>query len=172
MTIDITLFAQLLDELASYYGRKITPFIQKAWYKKLGSQMTDDQFIAAVEDAITSKDFMPTAQALLDTIKGNLEILALEEWEKCLLAASRGDREATKNLSPAGQMALRSLGGIHLLGQSEEKEHQWLQKKFVSVWKSVPADQRPMLSPAANDFTPLVEIQDLASKMSMNGKGH
>lgn len=171
MTIDIDFFAELLNELAGYFNKSISPFVRKAWYKKLGSQLTNDQFAAAVEQAITSKQFMPTAEELLELVKGNSEVIALDEWEKCLAAASRGDREVISSLSPAGQVALRSVGGIHALGMSEQKDHQWLMKKFIEIWKSIPADQRPAL-PAGQEkqVLPSAEIQALVGKMSMNGK--
>ena len=172
MTIDIDFFAELLNELAGYFNKSITPFVRKAWYKKLGSQLTNEQFVNAVEQAITSKQFMPTAEELLEAVKGNSDIVALEEWGKCLLAASRGDREVVSTLSPAGQVALKSVGSIHALGQSEEKDHQWLQKKFVSIWKSVPIEQRSAL-PVADEqkVLPPAKIHALTSKMSMNGNG-
>ena len=172
MTIDINFFAELLNELAGYFGKSITPFVRKAWYKKLGNQLSDAQFASAVEQALTSKQFMPTAEELLELVKGNVEVIALDEWEKCLAAASRGDREVVPTLSPAGQVALRSVGGIHALGMSEEKDHQWLMKKFIEIYKSIPADQRPAL-PSGKDeqMLPPAEIQALTAKLSMNGNG-
>lgn len=172
MTVDKVIFADLLDEMAGYFGRNLTPFIKKAWYKALGDKLTTEQFIQAVEHAVTAKEFMPTAQTLLEAVKGNSDISALEEWNKCLVAASRGDRGVVSSLSPAGQVALKSVGGIHALGQSEEKDHQWLQKKFIGIWKSVPVDQRPALPTAEEQqVLPPAEIQALTSKMSMNGNG-
>lgn len=172
MTVDIDFFAELLNELAGYFNKSITPFVRKAWYKKLGSQLTNEQFAIAVEQAITSKQFMPTAEELIEAIRGNFDIVALEEWDKCLLAASRGDREVVSTLSPAGQVALKSVGGIHALGQSEEKDHQWLQKKFINIWKSVPVEQRPALPVGEEQqISPPAEIHALTNKMSMNGNG-
>lgn len=172
MTLDKVVFADLLDEMASYFGRTVTPFVKKAWYKALSGKLTTEQFIQAVEHAVTTREFMPTAEGLLEAVKGAVGVIALEEWEKCLAAACRGDREVVSSLSEAGKVALRAVGGIHGLGQSEEKDQQWLQKKFVDIWKSVPVDQRPAL-PASNDavILPPAEIQALASKMSMNGNG-
>lgn len=173
MTIDVALFAEMLDELAGYYNKTITPFAKKAWYKRLGSQLTNQQFTNAVEQAITSKQFMPTAEELLELVKGNSEIIALDEWEKCLNAASRGSSEVVSSLSPAGKIALRAIGGFKKLEMSEEKDHQWLQKKFIDIYKSAPVEQRPVL-PAAEDSVvlPVADIQALTSKMSMNGNGN
>lgn len=170
--IDPEIFAAWLEELATYYGRKVGSLVERAWYKQLGQRMTTEQFIQAAEKAIYSETFMPTPEKLLELAKGNSEELALNEWEKCIHAAARGDREIVSSLSPAGKLALRSVGGIHGLGMSEEKDRQWLMKKFMETWKSTSVDQRPAL-PAAQDaqVLPSADIQALTSKLSMNGNG-
>lgn len=169
--IDKIIFADLLDELAGYFGRNMSDFVKKAWYKQLGERMTTEQFVAAVEKAVTGK-FMPSIDELLELVKGNAQLIALEEWEKCLVAACRADREAVSKLSAAGQIALRSIGGLHALGMADEKDNRWMQKKFVEVWLTVPDNQQRAL-PAALEFEvlPSQEIQALTNKLSMNGKG-
>ncbi len=172
MPVDKAVFTELLDALTEYYNRKMSAPVAKAWYKAIGNQMTTEQFQEAFERVILNEEYMPTPRKLLELIKGNSEELSLDEWEKCFLAASRGDREVVSSLSPAGQFALRSVGGIHGLGMSEEKDRQWLMKRFIEAWKSSPVDQRPAL-PAAQDSVvlPAAEIQALTSKLSMNGNG-
>lgn len=172
MAIDPEVFAAWLEELASYYGRKVGSLIERAWYKQLGQRMTTEQFVASVEKALFSCEFMPTPEKLLELVKGNAQLIALEEWEKCLAAACRADREAISKLSAAGQIALRAIGGLHALGQADEKDNRWMQKKFVEVWLTVPDNQQRAL-PAANEpvVLPPQEIQALTDKLSMNGKG-
>lgn len=172
MPVDKELFGEYLTALAEYYNRKLLPPIVKAWYKAVGSQLTTEQFIEAFEATIFAEKYMPTPKSFLEAVASKLEPLAHKEWETCLAAACRGDREAVSGLSEAGKIALRDVGGIHGLGQTLEVDQPRMQKKFIDVWKSVPVDQRSAL-PAGEDTVvlPPAEIQSLVDKMSMNGNG-
>lgn len=171
MGIDKAVFTELLDALTEYYNRKMSPAIAKAWYKAIGNKMTTEQFQSAFEQIIFSEKYMPTPKDFLELIKGNSQLIALEEWEKCLVAACRADTEVVYSLSAAGQTALRAVGGLHALGMADEKDNRWMQKKFVEVWLTVPDNQQRAL-PAANEpvVLPPQEIQALTNKLSMNGK--
>jgi hypothetical protein len=173
MPIDKSVFAELFNALAEYYNRKASPPIAKAWYRAIGNQLTTEQFQDAFEQVVCSEEFMPTPKKFLELVKGSPESNALDEWEKCLAAAARGESSVVSELSASGQFALRSIGGFKKLEMSDPvKDHHWLMKKFVEAWQSLPAAQQLSL-PMAQDaeFLPAAEIQALTSKMSMNGNG-
>lgn len=173
MAVDKELFTEYLAALAEYYNRKMPLPITKAWYKAVGLHLTTEQFVEAFEATVVNQKYMPTPKEFLEAVASKLEPLALKEWETCLVAACRGDREAVSNLSEAGKIALRDVGGIHGLGQSLEVDQPKLQKKFINAWKSTSIDQqRPVLPPAQDTVVlPPAEIQALADKLSMNGNG-
>jgi hypothetical protein len=102
MSIDSRIFVELLGELEAYYKRELTPFAKRVWYKHLSEKLTTDEFCAAVEWVIISKQFMPSPQELVEVVKGDAQTLALHEWELCVKAAARNDREMLCGLSPGG----------------------------------------------------------------------
>ncbi len=102
MSIDSRIFVELLGELEAYYKRELTPFAKRVWYKHLSEKLTTDEFCAAVESVIVSKQFMPSPEELVEMIKGDPQTSALHEWELCVKAAARNDREMLCGLSPGG----------------------------------------------------------------------
>lgn len=144
MTIDAQVFAQLLGELEAYYKREFTPLVKRIWFKHLSERLSTEEFIAAVEQAIISKQFMPSPQDLVEVVKGDAETLALQEWDLCVRAAARDDREMLSGLSSQGRAALHLVGGLYKLGMATESDLPWLKKEFVSVWKSTPADVKSL----------------------------
>lgn len=152
MTVDTKVFVELLGELETYYKREFTPFVKQIWFKHLSERLSTEEFIAAVEQAIVSKQFMPSPQDLVEVVKGDAETNALTEWDLCVKAAARGDREMLMGLSPAGQSALHLVGGLHKLGMATEEDLRWLKKEFISVWKSTPADVRSLAQSNTSDY--------------------
>lgn len=55
MSIDAVVFAELLGELEAYYKRDFTPFVKRVWYKHLNQQLSTEEFVTAVEQALVSK---------------------------------------------------------------------------------------------------------------------
>ena len=145
MTVDTQVFAQLLGELEAYYKREFTPFVKQIWFKHLSDRLTTEEFIAAVEQAIVCKQFMPSPQELVEVVKGNAQALAMQEWDLCVKAAARDDREMLLGLSPGGRSALHLVGGLYKLGMASEEDLRWLKKEFVSLWKSTPADVKSLV---------------------------
>ncbi len=60
--------------------------------------------------------FFPTVEEFVSAVKGDAQSLALQEWEVCVLAASRANREMIAGLSPQGRSALHLVGGLYKLG--------------------------------------------------------
>ena len=179
MSIDKQVFVDLVGELETYYKREFTPFVKRVWYKHLSERLTSEEFVAAVEQIVVSKEFMPTPQQLVEAVKGNPEVQALEEWETCVKAAERADMSVTDSLTPQGKFALRSIGGVSELGRTNEDDLRWVKKEFVSAWKAWTPDasralpaagQEPALS-QSDGSEQTYQIQALSQKLSFNGNG-
>ena len=112
MTVDAKVFVQLLSELEAYYKREFTPFVKQIWFKHLSDRLSTEEFIAAVEQAIVSKQFMPSPQELVEVVKGDAETNALQEWDLCVKAAARDDREMLSGLSDARPIGITSDWGL------------------------------------------------------------
>ncbi len=177
MSIDATVFAELLGELEAYYKRDLTPFVKRVWYKHLNQLLSTEEFAIAVEQAFVSKQFMPTPAKLVEVVKGDAETLALQEWEQCIKAAARNDKEMIAQLSPQGQSALHLAGGLYKLGMATEDELKWVKKEFVSAWKSWSTAVNPIL-PSATAVLALPQgvgcemseqVRSLSGEMSLNG---
>ncbi len=114
---------------------------------------------------------------LVELVKGNAETLALQEWEQCIKAAARNDKEMIAHLSAQGQSALHLTGGLYKLGMATEDELKWVKKEFVSAWKSSSTTANPIL-PSASAVLALPQgaggemcesVRSLSRKMSLNG---
>ena len=136
MTIDKTVFRELMGELETYYKKEFTSFVLGVWYKHLNARLTTEQFIAAVESAIVSKTFIPTPEELIEGVLGNVEVLAMKDWDLCLRASAARDKTILEGMSAQGQAALQLIGGLSELGDSPISRHAWMKKEFVQVWKS------------------------------------
>lgn len=171
MAIDPKVFSQLVDELQTYYKREFTPFVQRVWYKHLSAQMTTEEFVNAIEQAIVSKQFMPTPDELVESVRGDSEVLALTDWELCLKAAARADRVMIQSLSPQGQSALHLIGGLNALGMATEDRLPWIKKEFVGVWKATKADTRALPQSRSPEAEVPQAVRSLAKKFSIDSNG-
>lgn len=88
--------------------------------------------------------FFPTIEEFVAAVKGDAETLALQEWDLCVKAAARNDREMLSGLSSGGRSALHLIGGLYKLGMASEEDLRWLKKEFVLVWKSTPIDVKSL----------------------------
>lgn len=110
---------------------------------------------------------MPSPQELIEAIKGNAETLAVQEWNLCVKAAASNDRDVRARLSPQGQFAFNTVGGMFKLGQASEQELHWIKKEFVSIWKSTPADIKSLPASHTSDAEHLDIVRALSQKMSL-----
>jgi len=181
MSIDKQVFVELVGELETYYKREFTPFVKRVWYKHLSDSLTTVEFQRAVEQAIVANEFMPTPQQLVDAIKGDSTTQAFEEWDLCVLAASRGEYSVAESLTPQGKFALRAVGGVSELGRINEDNLRWAKKECISAWKGWKPTAAPAaLSPvkeqsallSAVDSEALEQIRSFTEKLSLNGRAN
>lgn len=166
MTIEPQVFAELLSELEVCYKYEFTPYTKRVWFKLLSDRLSTEEFIAAVEQVIFSNQFMPSAEQLVEAIKGNAQTLAVQEWNLCVQAAASNDRNVRARLSPQGQFALATVGGVFKLGKASEQDLHWIKKEFVSIWKTAPADIKSLPASRTSNTEYLDAVQSLAQKMS------
>lgn len=168
MTIEPQVFAELLGELEVYYNKsEFSLYIKRIFFEYLNYHLSTEEFIAAVKQVIISKPFMPSPQELVEVIKGNAETLALQEWNLCVKAAASNDTDVKARLSPQGQSALYTVGGVFKLGQATEQELHWIKKEFVSTWKSTPADIKSLPASRTSNPEHLDVVRSLSQKMSL-----
>ena len=108
----------------------------------------------------------PTVEEFVSAVKGDAQTLALHEWEVCVLAASRANREMIAGLSPQGQSALHLVGGLYKFGMASEEQLVWIKKEFVGVWKSSSTDTKCLPQPRSPKHEQLEAVQSLSQKMS------
>jgi len=147
--IESGMFLECLSLLSNHYSRQLQPEVIRIWKDYLDSQLSTEQFHQAVKQILLESRFFPTAKELVEMVKGDAETQAMHEWELCIKAAARNDREVMAQLSTPGQSALHLVGGLYKLGLATEEDLRWLKKEFVAVWKSTPAQVRN-LSASAN----------------------
>lgn len=169
--IDPGIFEQEIAILMDWFNRDFEPETLKRLHQRLSRKLTTEQFVQASQIVFDTSRFFPTVKEFVSAVKGDIETLALHEWDLCIKAAARADREAITKLSSQGQSALHLVGGLHKLGVATEENLRWLKKEFVSVWKATPADVKSLPQSHTSGYEPLEVVRSLAQKISCNGSG-
>lgn len=176
--IDLKVFEDEIILLMDWFNRDFEAATLKRLHQRLSHHLTTEQFKEAASKVFDTARFFPTVEDFVNAVKGNSEAQSLEEWEKCLKAASRGDTGVADTLTPAGKFALRSIGGISGLGQVDVDQHKWVKKEFVSAWSSWSPAAAPALPPATTERALPEEatvdvsqaLRSLSQQMSLNGR--
>ena len=129
------------------------PSTLKRLHQRLSQHLSTEQFVRAAQAVFDSSRFFPTVEEFVSAVKGDAQSLALQEWEVCVLAAARNDREMLTGLSSQGQSALHLVGGLYKLGMASEEQLTWIKKEFVGVGKSSSADTLSL--PASRASAPI-----------------
>ena len=169
--IDPQVFEQEIAILMDWYNRDFEPATLKRLHQRLSQQLSTEQFVRAAQTVFDSSRFFPTVEEFVSAVKGDAQSLALQEWEVCVLAASRASREMIAGLSPQGQSALHLVGGLYKLGMASEEQLTWIKKEFVGVWKSSSADTLSLPASRASEPIQLNRVRSLSQQMSFNNNG-
>jgi hypothetical protein len=169
--IDPQVFELEIAILMDWFNRDFEPETLKRLHQRLSAQLTTQQFVQACQIVFDTSRFFPTVEEFVSAVIGDAQTSALHEWEVCLKAAARADREMLTGLSPQGQSALHLVGGLYKLGMASEEQLVWIKKEFVSVWKSTRAEVKSL--PASYNCEPikLDAVRELSQKMSFKGNG-
>lgn len=106
-----------------------------AWYQYLSANLSEEELKPALQNALICFEFLPSPKQVVEAFKGTKEAIALEEFQDCLEASKNGNYQNLL-LSPQGEKALRSVGGLSRLGREEtENLYRFVQKDFVRLWQ-------------------------------------
>ena len=97
--------------LMDWFNRDFEPSTLKRLHQWLSQHLSTEQFVLAAQAVFDTSRFFPTVEEFVSAVKGDAQTLALHEWEVCVLAASRANREMIASLSPQGQPALQEWAG-------------------------------------------------------------
>ena len=139
--LDKEVFIDYLTELQAFYKREFSHLVQKVWYRRIAAELNTEQFVQAVETALLKFQYMPTAEELIELVKGDIEARAMDEWGKIIYAAQRinpnwsmqDSFEFEKVLMPESRLALKSMGGLNAIAQCEETKLEWKRKEFIQA---------------------------------------
>ncbi len=143
--LDKEVFATLLQELASYHKKEITPFVQRVWYKRLG-YLTKEQFEQAIESAFVYCDFMPTPERVAELAGAGQKLYVLEQWERIEQGRKRycyapdstkeyNELIASLDLDVVALKTLRLLGGLITLSRLSDQDIKWTRDKFIEYYQ-------------------------------------
>lgn len=164
--IDPQVFEQEIAILMDWFNRDFEPETLKRLHQRLSQHLSTEQFVRAAQTVFDTSRFFPTVEEFISAVKGDAQTLALQEFELCVLAASRANREMITGLSPQGRSALHLVGGLYKLGMATQEQLTWIKKEFYRVWKSTPTDTKCLPQPGSPKSEQLYAVQSLSQKMS------
>ena len=151
------------------------PATLKRLHQRLSQHLSTEQFVPAAQTVFDSSRFFPSVEEFVSTVKGDAQSLALQDWEVCVLAASRANREMIAGLSPQGRSALHLVGGLYKLGMASEEQLTWIKKEFVLVWKQpntgVKTGVKSLPASLTSEPIQIEAVKSLSQQMSFKGKG-
>ena len=168
--IDPQVFEQEISILMDWFNRDFEPETLKRLHQRLSAQLNTEQFLQAVQIVFDNSRFFPTVDELVSAVRANTQTLALSEWNLCVQAAARNDKEMLSQLSSQGISALHLVGGMYKLGMATEEQLVWIKKEFVSLWKSTPVDPKA-LQQSGSSYEQLDAVRELSQKLIFNGQG-
>ena len=151
------------------------PATLKRLHQRLSQHLSTEQFVRAAQAVFDSSRFFPSVEEFVSTVKGDAQSLALQDWEVCVLAASRANREMIAGLSPQGRSALHLVGGLYKLGMASEEQLTWIKKEFVLVWKQpntgVKTGVKSLPASLTSEPIQIEAVKSLSQQMSFKGNG-
>ncbi|MCG6137676.1 MAG: hypothetical protein MET45_24075 [Nostoc sp. LLA-1] len=185
--IDQQVFDYGMNLLNSYFNKVLDDTIKGIWLEYLSSELTGEEFLAAVKNALLHSRFMPTAGELVGFIHGGKELKALQEWQVILKASTNSqDSSGIAYISTRARVALQAVGGLRAVGMAEEFRRNQIEKQFITVYcqcsdkdaKALPQTSSAPKAEPINENSECVpppahireQIEALKMKFSMNGK--
>ncbi|OWY63751.1 hypothetical protein B7486_51280 [cyanobacterium TDX16] len=178
--IDSSVWIRGLTLLCQHYQRQMLDEVALMWKQYLDEQLSTSEFQQAVRVTILESRFFPTAKELVESVKGDPELLAAAEWSLCHKQACRGNRDPVAGLSPKGQTALYLIGGLPKIAASTAEETMWQRKEFIRFWlgaSDLPTHLPglPQTKPTQVEVAPMPEsvkqqLEELSQKVAGNGR--
>lgn len=139
------------------------PLIKKAWISA-AKQLTDDEWLQAVEIAIARCEFMPPVEKIIEFVKPNKEAQAFQDWAaiaQIVPLPIPEAREKLLQLNPQARTALQAIGGLGSIKFADPRELPKLEKQFISV-HTQPIDKSVLCLPQAAVLDTQEAILDIA----------
>lgn len=123
-----------------------TEFKYQIWYNELSSQLSDEEFEAAICKAVFDLRQCPTGKELIELVKDSERELVSICWSRCLDVLSK--RLSLDDLDDASLYAISQLGGLAYLGSLPNATLQGLNYDFKIHWQSFRKKPREFRRPA------------------------
>lgn len=147
-------FASILQATMDVYNKDISTDVIKLWWMAL-QNFSIDQVKTGLSKYITSADcgkFPPKPADIIFMMEGNSSDAAFTAWNKVLEAMSRaGSYKSVCFDDPIIHLAIDDIGGWIGLGESEEKDLPFIQKRFEQAYRNyrtrgdIPAHKRYLI---------------------------
>lgn len=110
--------------------------VVKRFYRQtIEKQLDDELFTLAVEGVIASSRFFPTPQEIIEAGLGTPREIALKEWNELVQYRQERRQKLSFPISPAGEYAARSVGGIRFVCDSmNELSRSTVRKDFIESY--------------------------------------
>ncbi|BAY28151.1 hypothetical protein NIES2100_79800 (plasmid) [Calothrix sp. NIES-2100] len=157
LNLDEKIFVEQFKILAKHYKYEIHPTIAKIYYKYLSENFSNEEFLQVVEMAliqIPTRMGLPSAQELVDLMKGSRTAQGLLEWQAIRQAAAANDPNMLAYLSKRAHIALSAIGGLETVALTETRKLEWVQKDFLAVYTQSGNVDARMLKPASPKVEP------------------
>jgi hypothetical protein len=109
-------FNKYIEPITEHYRHELSPPILKIYYKHLSENLTDAEFMEALEKTVIRfpvRMGLPSPQEIVEIILGSREAMALQEWQMIVDAAAQDNREALTYLSSRGHIALAAIAALN-----------------------------------------------------------
>ena len=132
-------FASILQATMDVYNKDISTDVIKIWWLAM-SQYPIEQIKSGLSKYITSPDcgkFPPKPADIIFMMEGNSTSAATTAWNKVMEGISRaGSYKSVCFDDPIIHLAIDDIGGWIALGESEEKELPFIQKRFEQSYRN------------------------------------
>lgn len=148
MPIDRTVFTREFTLLLERFGKDPHQLMTARYFEYLDARLTTPQFEQAARIIFAEDQFWPAPIRFIHAAKGDPHQLARQEWDELLTAAAQGQ---LANLSPAGQRALRAVGGWRSIAFAQDGALPTLRRAFLDSFTTNDTNpQRPQLEGATD----------------------
>ncbi|MBP0006201.1 MAG: hypothetical protein J7642_21205 [Cyanobacteria bacterium SBC] len=128
--LDFEIFDREIDKFCRSFNRTLDVDLKKIWLETLSANLkSDEEFLASTRRVWATTRRFPCPADFVSAAKEAIKEKAEAEWQALL-----GSSPVTPDLSPAGQFALRIIGGTYTIAQTDPRELWSLRREFVAAY--------------------------------------
>lgn len=145
------IFSEHYKGLAMLLHGKIDGIVMEFYYRAV-QDLSDDDFIRAVNIAAKKYDFMPTPSQLLKCVHGSEMVRAEKAWEKVMIAVNRfGAYESIHFQDGKINEAIRLIGGWVRICLADYEELKYLKHEFLGLYPGCRGENKALLGIVAKE---------------------